>query len=60
MPRLQDWSRVLECLNLVSHDIERSMAEGKFVGRFVENTDHVPADSQVQEGGIRIDAYWQE
>ncbi len=60
MPRLQNWSQVLECLDLVPYDIERGMAEGKFVGRVVENTDHVPADGQVQEGGICIDAYWQE
>ena len=60
MPRLQIWSQALECLDLVSYDIERSMAEGEFVGRVIEHTDHVPADGEDQEGGICIDAYWQE
>lgn len=59
MPRLRDWFQVLECLDLVSYEIERSMAEGKFVGRLVKNTNHVPADGQAQ-GGIHNDAYRQE
>lgn len=59
MPQLRDWFQVLECLDLVSYEIERSMTEGKFVGRLVENTDHVTTDGQAQ-GGIRNDAYRQE
>ena len=60
MPRLQNWPQPLEFLDLVSYDIERSMAEGECVGRVVENTDHVPADGQDQERGLCIGAYWQE
>jgi len=60
MPRLRYWFQALERVDLVSYEIERSMAEGKFVGHLVENTDHVPADGQVQEGEIGNDAYWQE
>lgn len=44
----------------MSHNIERSMAERKFVGRLVENADHVSAKGHAQEDRFCNGMYWQE